>query len=65
MDVYTFMLKQMTDEQKRQTYARVLEQLLIPVVTREIQLEKKANYRDVILDVLHIFGLKVGSFNHS
>ncbi|OQV21910.1 putative Condensin-2 complex subunit D3 [Hypsibius exemplaris] len=63
LDVYAFMLKQMTDDQKRQTYARIVEQMLMPVVSREVKLEKTEEYWPVLLDVIGILGLKEMQFS--
>ncbi|GAU88916.1 hypothetical protein RvY_01530-1 [Ramazzottius varieornatus] len=63
MEIYSLMFKQMVDDQKRITYARILEQILMPVVTRDVQIEANEAYRNVLRDVFRILGLKEMQFS--
>ena len=59
MAIYSFMLKQMTDDQKRQTYGRILEQILLPAVSREVDIVERRHYQTVLLDAVRVLGSTV------
>lgn len=64
VEIYAFMLRQMTEDQKRMTFLRILEQILMPVVSMEVNLKhaEHSRYRNVLLDVMKVLALPVSCF---